>query len=552
MLAILVFFVCASGSFGRPIKLLVPDESENSGGRRLVATEEGLALLRNNYSDVPVAIVTLIGKARSGKSFGLNNLLGTPHSDGFQVGHTFKPETSGALLWPHPFPRNLQDCKFKICENVVLLLDTEGLSAGAQLFDKALLAAASAISSRLIYHTTGYVYTEDVLRLHGLACLVEDYARRGILSSSLLPKVRQYFFAKTPTNAKITWIVNKNDLAKNFEGATDAETLFSVALAERANPANDPEIAQFNATVRVVKTAFSDHVVHLVPSAAPPGVECSELTNFALENLSSGYVRAIEILRAEIAAETPRRGVANSAEFMTGRDIADLLEAVLPAANEGSGAFSDRMADAIVRRHTDEVKSELSECVANLLYPMEESELEEIMDALVARELNRYREGPARDEKLNFAGGKTNFASGALSPLLARNERELEEKFFAERLRAKLLNSERSENACSTAARAAAARFSREALTSGGARSLDLKTFDVAVAVARDKYLESAVGPRKQYHADRLDELARAERETVIAETAPARRKAWLVGAGIAVVMMQTAKVPLILQNIFR
>jgi len=344
--------------------------------------------------------------------------------------------------------------------------------------------------------------------------------------------------------------VNKNDLEKNSKDESDAETLFSVALAERANPGGDPEIAQFNATVRVVKTAFSDHVVHLVPSAAPPGVECSELTNFPLANLSSGYVRAIEILRAEISAEAPRAILGASSgvskKFMTGRDIANLLEAVLPAANEGSGAFSDRMADAIVRRHTDEIKSELAECVSNLLYPMEEIELEGLMDALVVRELNRYREGPTEGGRTNFVGGNS-----ALSPLLVRNERELEEKIFAERLRAKIVNSERSEDACTAAARAAAARFSREILTSGGTRSSDLKAFDVAVAIARDKYLESAIGPRRQYHADRLDELARAERETVIAETAPARRKAWLVGAGISVVMMQTAKVPFfaILQN---
>src|SRR5512133_1429885 len=163
----LAVLVCAADC-GRVVKLLVPA----ADGRKLLASEDGLALLRDDeFGDRPLAIVTFIGRARSGKSFGINTLLRVSHSDGFEVGHTFEPKTSGALVWSEPLGGGAEGAK-------VLLVDTEGLGAGAQVFDNAMLAVTSAISSRFVYHMMGYVYTEDVLRLHGLACLVEDYDRR--------------------------------------------------------------------------------------------------------------------------------------------------------------------------------------------------------------------------------------------------------------------------------------------------------------------------------------------------------------------------------------
>jgi len=491
-IALLLLIFC-SVSLCKVVRLLAPDAS----GRKLVAAAEGLETLRRYEG--PVAIVTFIGRARSGKSFGLNSLLNVSHAQGFEVGHTYKPETSGALLWSEPFPGNSTAPR----RATVLVVDTEGLGAGAQVFDKPMLAVTSAISSRLVYHMMGYVYTEDVTRLHGLACLAEDYQRRGILGEVELPH--------------ITWLVNKNDLKKARPDQSDLDALFDAPLAERANADGNAMIAQFNATVRVVRSAFTEHVAHLVPSAAPPGVDCATLTERALDDLAPGYLRVMEQLRAEIAAAAPR---------MTGPQAAALVEAVLPAANEGLERVGDHMADAIARRRVADAKLAFADVVASMRYPMEERELDARLTVLT------------RDARGEFLGRRARSAPAApLAALLERYALELEEKFIAEGMRARMLNSDASDAACAKAAAAASELFSRARLTAMGAARMDLGAFDVAVANAMAKYDAAAVGPRARFHADQLIAKARDARDAAIAETAPRRYVAWTVGCGVVAVL---------------
>ena len=406
---------------------------------------------------------------------------------GFEVGHTFKPETSGALVWSRPFPNST---------GVVLVIDTEGLGAGAQIFDRALLSVTSAISSRLIYHMMGYVYSEDVLRLHGLACMVEDCERRGILPDVVLPH--------------ITWLVNKNDLKKTRHAQTDKDVMFETSLAERANPDGSHTLAQFNATVRVVRSAFTDHVVHLVPTAAPPGVECATLTERSYADLAPGYVAVMDVVRVEIASVRPR---------MTGVELADMIEAILPAANEGIERVVDVTADGIGRRRVGEAKAEFARVVQEFSYPMDAP----MLQMLLVVEENRVRS--------EFRGNGT--AAAALSSLLDHYERELEEKFYGERMRAKMLNSDASDIFCAKIADEAAELFSHARLTNNGTAEMDLAAFDAAATKALAQYGRAAVGPRAQFHATQLASKVREAREAAVSETAPHRRLVWLIGSGV-------------------
>lgn len=62
-------------------------------------------------------------------------------------------------------------------------------------------------------------------------------------------------------------------------------------------------------------------------------------------------------------------------------------------------------------------------------------------------------------------------------------EREIEERFSGERLRAMMLNSDSSDKICAEAAERAAEMFSEDRLTKNGSVGLDLDAFDVAVEV---------------------------------------------------------------------
>ena len=55
----------------------------------------------------PVGVAVVCGRARQGKSFILNQLLG--QSSGFQVGPTVRPCTKGLWMWSAPVERTLPD-----------------------------------------------------------------------------------------------------------------------------------------------------------------------------------------------------------------------------------------------------------------------------------------------------------------------------------------------------------------------------------------------------------------------------------------------------------
>jgi hypothetical protein len=518
ILCVIIQLVCcvdaSSYDDSRPIRLLIPDETNTA----LVSVPEGMDFLRS--IEGPVSLISFIGKARSGKSFGLNNLLGVPHDRGFVVGHEYTPETTGAYIWSRPFPETGPEYG----RPTVLVVDTEGLGAGPQIFDKAMLLMSAAMSSRIVYHTIEYVYTEDVTKLYGLACLVEHYESAGVLSDSVLPT--------------ITWVVHKSEFVKGDLSMTDRDVLFGIWLLERVNHNNNEQIAQFNSTVKIVKNVFSDHTVHLIPSAAPAGVKTTEMDHIPFGDLSYGYVNAMNKLKTEIINTKCRNvpGATDNHHQMSGKDIFALIEAILPAANEGVDQVGDRMVDSIVHKRVMDAKLKFNKAVDGVTYPLEDDALNRILDDMAALALAEYASPITKDSK--------NRSIGALRMALAASEPDVREKMTSERLRAFVLNSKESDVKCKAAMEQSAALFSREVMTKGGTMQLhDMHTFDAAVESAKWLYFDLAVGPKKNQYYRMLEDTATASRKLMVAELAPMKRKEWFAGLIMVAVTMHFIKV---------
>ncbi|KAG8065642.1 hypothetical protein GUJ93_ZPchr0004g39820 [Zizania palustris] len=106
----------AGGGGGRPLRLVYCDER---GKFRM--DPEAVATLQ--LVKGPVRVVFVCGRARQGKSFILNQLLG--RSSGFQVASTHRSCTKGLWMWSAPIKRTALDGT----EYNLLLLDTEGIDA---------------------------------------------------------------------------------------------------------------------------------------------------------------------------------------------------------------------------------------------------------------------------------------------------------------------------------------------------------------------------------------------------------------------------------------
>jgi hypothetical protein len=322
VIPIIVLLVSAHADAVRPIQLLAPDET----GTALVATPEGLNVLRGTFGKTPIAVVSYVGLGRTGKSFGLNSLLGVPHREGFRVGHGYEPETTGAWIWPEWVSSS------GLKEAAIVLIDTEGLGVGAQVFDKVWGFLCTKKTKRPIRPpgiARGDCRDLFSARLPHQHVLVRgrrsEVAWIGVSGGGLRRTghtIRRFVLCVTkrsPDNREailphITWVVNRDSL-RHTPGQSDKDTLFSTTLAEKENPDDNAQIAMFNATVSVVKNAFTGHAVHLLPTAAPPGIDESWLTELAFEDLASGYVDGVVAMREELAREV--RGLIRNRYFLT-------------------------------------------------------------------------------------------------------------------------------------------------------------------------------------------------------------------------------------------
>lgn len=99
----------------------------------------------------PLGVVSVCGRARQGKSFILNQLLG--RSSGFQVASTHRPCTKGLWMWSMPLKRTAPDGT----EYNLLLLDSEGIDAYDQTgtYSTQIFSLAVLLSSLFVYNQMG-------------------------------------------------------------------------------------------------------------------------------------------------------------------------------------------------------------------------------------------------------------------------------------------------------------------------------------------------------------------------------------------------------------
>ncbi|KAK9798122.1 hypothetical protein WJX73_001407 [Symbiochloris irregularis] len=130
---------------GNPLELI----SYNTENGKFHLGKEALQVLRKVNG--PVGVVAVSGRARQGKSFILNQLLG--QSSGFTVASTHRPCTKGLWMWSTPVERRNPDGS----TYHLVLLDTEGIDAYDQTgqYSTQIFSLAVLLSSLFVYNQMG-------------------------------------------------------------------------------------------------------------------------------------------------------------------------------------------------------------------------------------------------------------------------------------------------------------------------------------------------------------------------------------------------------------
>ncbi|XP_072177130.1 uncharacterized protein [Diadema setosum] len=300
----------------QPLQLIRPDDSHE----KLVLVKENVQyLLKMNQS---VAVVAVVGKYHSGKSFLLNQLMGKKRSVGFRVGPSLRPETMGVWMWGKPAQMTLGSGQ----DVAVIFLDTEGFAANnvSETYDAKVFAVSALLSSYLIYNSVKIIDQADLDYLELLSRRTQLFALRSQLSRA---KWAQDFNHDLLTFPPLLWVV------QDFVQSLDADDAASHParwlrhmMQSMAWEGADHRISLLEVFQRVdCKTLF-------FPATTKDLLQ--DLSKAKEEDLTEDYRRERNELIEELKSGlVPKE---KNGKPIRGPEMASLLDVLVTAANEGS------------------------------------------------------------------------------------------------------------------------------------------------------------------------------------------------------------------------
>ncbi|GJP39214.1 hypothetical protein CLOM_g23607 [Closterium sp. NIES-68] len=152
---------------GSPVAASIPDPLTSRAIRLVYKDDQGVFRMDPEAVSAlrrlrgPLGVVAVCGRARQGKSFILNQLLG--RSSGFTVGPTYRPCTKGLWIWSSPVKVTAPDGS----SYHLLLLDSEGIDAYDQTgtYSTQIFSLAVLLSSLFVYNQMGGIDESSLDRL---------------------------------------------------------------------------------------------------------------------------------------------------------------------------------------------------------------------------------------------------------------------------------------------------------------------------------------------------------------------------------------------------
>ncbi|KAF8118602.1 hypothetical protein N665_0004s0083 [Sinapis alba] len=299
----------------RPIRLVYCDEK----GKFRMDPEAVATLL---LVKEPIGVVSVCGRARQGKSFILNQLLG--RSNGFQVASTHKPCTKGLWLWSSPIKRTALDGS----EYNLLLLDSEGIDAYDQTgtYSTQIFSLAVLLSSMFVYNQMGGIDEASLDRLSLVTQMTKHIrvkASEGTSSPSELGQFSPIF----------VWLLRDFylDLVEDNRKITPRDYL---EIALRPVQGSGGDIGAKNEIRDSIRALFPDRECFTLVRPLTNEKDLQRLDQIPLEDLRGEFAAGLDALTKFVFEKTRPKQVAGT--VMTGPILAAITQSYLDALNNGA------------------------------------------------------------------------------------------------------------------------------------------------------------------------------------------------------------------------
>ncbi|XP_015875127.3 uncharacterized protein LOC107411955 isoform X1 [Ziziphus jujuba] len=355
----------------RPLRLVYCDEK---GKFRM--DPEAVASLQ--LVKGPIGVVSVCGRARQGKSFILNQLLG--RSSGFQVASTHRPCTKGLWLWSAPLKRTALDGT----EYNLLLLDSEGIDAYDQTgtYSTQIFSLAVLLSSMFIYNQMGGIDEAALDRLSLVTQMTRHIRVRagGRSSASELGQFSPIF----------VWLLRDFylDLVEDNRRITPRDYL---ELALRPVQGGGKDIAAKNEIRDSIRALFPDRECFTLVRPLNNENDLQRLDQISLDKLRPEFRSGLDALTKFVFERTRPKQV--GATIMTGPVLVGIIESYLEALNNGavpSISSSWQSVEETECRRAYDTASEVYMSAFDRSKPPEEAALREAHEEAVQKSLATF------------------------------------------------------------------------------------------------------------------------------------------------------------------
>ena len=311
------------------VPLLITDKS----GLKMVLCNAGLTYLEEALGDEELYITTVVGPARMGKSFLLNNLADISEEKPFghppfEVGHTPLAHTKG--FWLSKSAKNVITTSSKRKVTAVFM-DTEGSGATGNFksYDPKICAVAAIISSNLLYNVMSVISMDDL-----------DFLSKIVSLHRYLEKENASF-----PSPPITWSVqNWKFEVDKFDPPNEMGYLRSILQEKEISDDLDSDerklFDDYNELIRAIVERFAPFD-DSIPRAIPPIVRLdhpsrstddSKLTSLTFSEFNDTYQKQIVDIRKMIR-EGAKPKEFSKGNYMTGKSFTKNLKELVHAMN---------------------------------------------------------------------------------------------------------------------------------------------------------------------------------------------------------------------------